>query len=411
MAYRELVKNFEKIRAYMRDFYVYGFKQRNDFTKKSLRSYDDEKRRIESYLGSYMKFTNTADGKRVFISIDSREVNHNPLYKAWKAKSFTDGDITLHFILMDILKEKECLTVNEITRIIDEEYLSHFENNITFDESTVRKKLKEYELTGIVEKEKNGRATFYKLKECVSLIGYEDALDYFSEVAPLGVVGSFLLDKTKKHREKFSFKHHYITSTVDSEVLHNLLTAIREKRSITVKNSSTRGMITTEQKLVPLKIFISVQSGRSYLLAYSEHYVKIASFRLDNLSDITLCDECKRFDELRAILDNMQKNMWGASTGDGKGSVYHTEFTVYVPKGEEYIIRRLEREKRCGRIEKVDSTHYRFSAYLADEYEIVPWIRTFICRITDVSFTDKKLERQFKEDIDKMYEMYIGGEA
>lgn len=38
MAYRELIKNFEKIRAYMRDFYVYGFKTRNDFNKKSLRS-------------------------------------------------------------------------------------------------------------------------------------------------------------------------------------------------------------------------------------------------------------------------------------------------------------------------------------------------------------------------------------
>ena len=25
-SYSELIKNFEKIRAYMRDFYVYGFK-------------------------------------------------------------------------------------------------------------------------------------------------------------------------------------------------------------------------------------------------------------------------------------------------------------------------------------------------------------------------------------------------
>ncbi len=26
MAYSELIKNFEKVRSYMRDFYVYGFK-------------------------------------------------------------------------------------------------------------------------------------------------------------------------------------------------------------------------------------------------------------------------------------------------------------------------------------------------------------------------------------------------
>ena len=93
MAYSELIKNFNKVRDYMRDFYVYGFKSRDDYTKKSARSYDDEKRRIESWLGDYMKFHQTSDGKNVFLSIDSRVSRHNPLYKAWKTKSFTDGDI------------------------------------------------------------------------------------------------------------------------------------------------------------------------------------------------------------------------------------------------------------------------------------------------------------------------------
>ena len=68
MAYSELIKNFEKIRDYMREFYVYGFKSREDYTKKSARSYDDERRRIESWLGGYMAFRHTAEGKNVFIS-------------------------------------------------------------------------------------------------------------------------------------------------------------------------------------------------------------------------------------------------------------------------------------------------------------------------------------------------------
>ena len=93
MAYNELIKNFEKIRAYMREFYVYGFKSRDGYNKKSLRSYDDEKRRMESWLKDYMNFVRTADGKNVFISIDSRSLNHNPFYNVLKAKSFTDGDV------------------------------------------------------------------------------------------------------------------------------------------------------------------------------------------------------------------------------------------------------------------------------------------------------------------------------
>lgn len=50
MAYSELVKSFERIRSYMREFYVYGFKSREEYSIKSARSYDNERRRIESEL-------------------------------------------------------------------------------------------------------------------------------------------------------------------------------------------------------------------------------------------------------------------------------------------------------------------------------------------------------------------------
>ena len=33
--FQELIKNFDRIRDYMRQFYVYGFKSRNDFDAKS----------------------------------------------------------------------------------------------------------------------------------------------------------------------------------------------------------------------------------------------------------------------------------------------------------------------------------------------------------------------------------------
>lgn len=71
-AYNELIKNFEKVRNYMREFYVYGFKSRDEYNNKSARSYDDERRRIESWLGDYMSFVRTPEVKNVFISIDSQ---------------------------------------------------------------------------------------------------------------------------------------------------------------------------------------------------------------------------------------------------------------------------------------------------------------------------------------------------
>ena len=105
MAYSELIKNFEKVRSYMRDFYVYGFKGRDEFGSKSARIYDDEYRKVKSWLEGYIDSYYDESGKKVFISIDSRTLSHNPLYIAFKTRSFTDWDIVLHFCLTDILSE------------------------------------------------------------------------------------------------------------------------------------------------------------------------------------------------------------------------------------------------------------------------------------------------------------------
>ena len=59
----KLIKNFDRIRDYMRQLYIYGFKRRTEYDKKSARSYDNERRRIESWLGDFMRFRQTPDGK------------------------------------------------------------------------------------------------------------------------------------------------------------------------------------------------------------------------------------------------------------------------------------------------------------------------------------------------------------
>lgn len=70
--YQEPVKNFNKIREYIREFYINGFKSRQDYTIKSARSYDDEKRRIESYMSDYIDYHITPGGKVPYLSIDTR---------------------------------------------------------------------------------------------------------------------------------------------------------------------------------------------------------------------------------------------------------------------------------------------------------------------------------------------------
>lgn len=414
-SYNELIKNFERIRAYMREFYVYGFKSRGDYSKKSARSYDDDRRRIESWLGDHMSFVRTPEGKNVFISIDSRNIRHNPFYNAWKAKSFTDGDVTLHFILFDILHEPSVKkTVTELMEEIDAKYLSGFEHPMMFDESTVRKKLKEYCEAGIIATEKVGRKAYYYRTESIDISDLTDVLHYFSETAPCGVVGSFILDKAEEDTDSFTFKHHYITSAIDSGVVAALFTAMREKRIVTVSNLSRRKDMPRRNRIIPLRIFISVQNGRQHLLAYLPEFNSFQSYRVDYLSNVKLEEETPRFDELRAQIDQMQTKMWGVSTKRNRWGVEkleHVDFTVTVGEDEAYIVRRLEREKRIGTVEKLDEHTYRFSADVYDVSEMVPWIRTFICRITEMHFSSRTLENQFRADLETMYKMYGIGEG
>ena len=403
MAYSELIKNFEKIRAYMREFYIYGFKSRNEYDRKSARSYDDERRRVESWLGDYMRFSKTAEGKNVFLSVDSRTAKKDPFYKAWKAKSFTDGDITLHFAIFDILCTSDIkLTLSELIDKID----ALLSDSFTYDESTLRKKLREYTVEGIIITEKQGRKVLYSRAPDMDISGLCDVTDFFSETAPCGVIGSFISDKLPPHDEIFTFKHHYITQAIDSDIAAILFDAMQKKSYVTVQNLGRRLDKPVSVRLVPLRIYISTQNGRQHLIAYNESLDRLYSYRLDYISDVKTGEPCERFDELRQKLDEAESCMWGVNGRLDKKHTEHVEFEIKAADDEQYIVHRLEREKRCGKVEKIGDNLYRYSADVFDTTEMIPWIRTFICRITRLSFSDRTAENNFKADIEKMYEMY-----
>lgn len=149
MAYRELIKNFEGIRSYMREFYVCGFKSREEYREKSARSYDNERRRIESWLGAYMSFRQDASSKTVFL-----------------------------------------------------------------------------------------------------------------------------------------FKHHYILRALDSDVLCDLLLAIDQRRAVELEVRNPRTGCDYQRTVCPLKIYISTQSGRQYLLGYKYRGRRMAFFRLDAIRQV-----------------------------------------------------------------------------------------------------------------------------
>ena len=410
MAYSELIKSFEHIRDYMRQFYVYGFKSREEYDAKSARSYDNERRRMESWLGDYMSFRRDASGKNVFLSVDSRRIPRNPLYKAFKAKSFTDKDITLHFYSLDILAEGVERSNREIVDRIGEDYLARFDRPFSLDESTVRKKLKEYEALGLLCAEKRGREVFYRRSEdALDLDSWKDALGFYSEADPMGVIGSYLMDRQDEPSDLFRFKHHYILHALDSDILCELLQAVSERRAVELTLRNLRTGRDYQRVLCPLKIYISTQTGRQYLLGYHYHGRHMAFYRLDAIKEVSLGNVEGKYDKYIGYWEKFDRNLWGVSVG-AEYNLDHIEMTVHHGPGEGYILQRLEREKRHGRVEIIDGQTSKFVADVYDASEMLPWLRTFIGRIVDLQCSNPYVVKCFYEDLARMNKMYGGGE-
>ena len=401
MAYSELIKNFNRIRAYMRAFYVYGFRHRGEYGEKSARGYDDERRRVESWLGAYMRFRQDSAGRRFFLSVDSRAIPHNPLYRAYRAKSFTDRDIMLHFQLMDILAVSDGMPIFAIMETLAER-LNTFEDGDYPDESTVRRKLSECEGLGLVSKEKRGRETWYhRVEDGVSLPSWREAIDFFSETAPLGVIGDFCRDKLESRPSLFRFKHHYILNALDSEIMLALVEAIGQGRMAVL--TMGRRKVT----LVPVKLYISTQTGRQYVLAWMPGRKQFDFLRLDTIDAAKAGPPAGVPEDLEDRLRAFMGRVWGVARNHSE-RLYHLEMTVFADANEGHIPRRLEREKRCGRVEQLDETHWRFSAEVYDALELLPWVRTFIGRITELKCDDPRVTGRFYGDMAAMAGFYGG---
>lgn len=358
-----------------------------------------------------MNFFMDGDGKKIFLSVDSRQIAHNPLYKAFKAKTFTDRDIMLHFYILDILADGEELSSGEIMDRITSEYLSVFDNARELDESTIRKKLNEYVSLGLLWTKKDGRKKLYTLSvDEVNLSSCKEAAAFFSEADPMGVIGSYILDKLDMVPDVFRFKHHYIMTAVESEVLYELLEVINAGAKCEIEMFSSRQNRLKKYSVMPMKIYVSTHNGRRYLMAWRFKFKEIAFYRLDKIKSVKCQETVDTAGKYRTYAAEQEKFLWGVSVSDP----HHTgilEMTLRIEEGSEYIVDRLMREKRGGKVERLDSRNWKFTAEVYDPTEMVPWIRTFIGRIVSVKCSDKNIEETIKADLKAMYKIYgIGGE-
>lgn len=410
--YSELIKNFEHIRDYVREFYIFGFRTRDNYGAKSKRTYDNEKRRIESWLSNHIHTELTGHKKKVSVKIDSRNMYENPLYQCYKSKSYTDNDIRLHFIFMDLL-DSGSMTVTEITDKISSEY------GMVFDTQIVRLKLKEYVKEGLIQQQKNGNKILFSKSDIFADMLAEkyhaitDMIAFFSEEIPFGVVGSFLMNQLNHTNKIFTRKHSYMVHTLDDEMLLFILDAMKNKNEVTLSCVGIKRHNVYNVTAVPLKIHSSVQTGRNYIIMYSILQKRLFSVRLDAVKKVMKESLCADYDKYYQYYENNVKYLWGTSFGDVRkyGQTEHIHMEILIDDAsEQFVVKRLIREGRNGTVTKISDGRYAYDVDLFDANEASPWIKTFIGRIIDFETSNQELQEKFDRDIKMMHRMYRGEE-
>lgn len=190
-------------------------------------------------------------------------------------------------------------------------------------------------------------------------------------------------------------------------MLCDLLTLIREKRSVELSIRNLQSKEIRQRTVFPMKIYISTQTGRQYLLCYHYRAKHLTFIRLDSIRKV----QPGSFEKTREIYEGyytrFRDHLWGASIGPGC-NMDHIEMTIHVDEGEDHIPQRLRREKRNGTVEQVDEYTWRYTADVYDASEMMPWLRTFIWRIVDLKCSDQTVVDTFYADLQEMLRMYGG---
>ncbi len=411
--FQELIKSFPKTREYVRDFFVYGFKTRDEFKEKSPRTYDNERRRLESWLGAYVRKDHVPKGSNISLAIDSNLLDTNPLFQVWKTKSFTDNDIVLHFLILDLLQSGDAPSAEEIT----EHLLTKYE--ALFDVQTVRRKCNAYVREGLLQKKKIGKTVVFSLdlslaKWLRSNDNMLDALAFYQMAECFGVVGNHLTQQSDFQNQSFRVKHSFCVHTLEDEILLSLLDAMNRKIDVRLSIKGSRNGITHTAECTPLQIFTSTRSGRRFLCGYLSEKKRFSCYRLDTVKDVSPLsagtDPASQdvYNVLLSTLERNKKYLWGVSfQGTSRNHLDKLTMKIQVREPcEQYIVDRLRQEGRGGAVTKLEDGIWQYEKEVFDCNEMLPWIRTFIGRILSLQCTDKSVERRFYRDLQAMYRMY-----
>lgn len=399
------IKELDQIRKMYTHFFLYssfikeklcaelGIKGRTyDKRLKILKNIVDDEHISENYM--------LGNNKIIGISYDKYQMMKNPFLSVYKQKAYkNDTTIKRYSNILKILKDSKPLSVNEIC----EELYKKEKGDSSIKKDTVNKYLRSLEEGGLIKKVgkkyalANDVLSEFDSKELEKIY---QAVSFYANVFPLHSQGHFILEhienrnKSNKLYGNIIFQKIFLSDMLNDEVYLTLSTAIKEKVKVSFVDNETVSVI-------PVKIFKDDYNRERLLAKKDDRYVSYKLSKIMQLKKTTDTYDNELYCDIVGKSFSMTRIDMVSDLNETV--LVEVDFKIFEDK-EFYILERLEREKKQGKIQKISNKYWKYSIEVLEPIEMIPWLRSF-GEFAKVIQSDK---HDLKEKISKNWEEAFG---
>ena len=414
-----LIRDFENIRAILRDIYIFGCFSREDFIEKqgiSGRKYDKEQQRISAYLPKKFIQKRRVDKKvLLYCSYNSMDSRHNYLADTYRNKTFTALDVMAFFFVQQLLSVTDEMTASQIL-----DALPLVNESVVFTKDNLRIKLEELVEKGFITVSKRGRTVFYRLSDDIWSVFEDDELidictylQFMKNISPIEMPYYFVYNKLALYLqverklniaeyEVFSFKHNHLFNALDNDILLDILRAKKQCILLTVALYTKQNDI----RVIPGEVIHDSVYGRQYMSCYDIDSEKETIIRIDKIKRVFCGRKMNASEKRRAAeMSSCSSKSWCTSKTEQGPEEIVIRF-IFNEEKEPFILWRIINEGHGGTISKIDKDIYEFRLLVEDPDEMLPWIRSFGERAKVISSGSRKTEKKIAEDWKKALKKY-----
>jgi predicted DNA-binding transcriptional regulator YafY len=390
------IKDYEKIRPILREFFLYGCFSRDDFAMSKIcaRKYDNELRIIRNTLPPETMEEAIVDKKKyVRLMYDMFRMKGNFLHSTFRIKELDTRGVALFLHVLQCLALYPGMKRTEI----------YDQLPVTVDYATLFRHLQSFCKMGILQEKRIKNTSYYYISDPFEnftqtdfLTLYEGVL-YFANVLPLSIPGYTLLDAMRAYAYSkgwsigpdnipFQFKNLHMQRVLDEEEMWFLLQAIHQRsivsfeycRSHRIGEAQKIDWITVEH-IAPIKILSDDFYGRRTLIgALLDDHHKIRSFRLERIRKLKCSGSLAESEDYTQNYARYIHHSWCFSGREKASPLIMVELKFHLnPENEAAILQRVRREGRHGAFKKIGEYCWLYQIQVKDSREMKPWIRSF----------------------------------